>query len=156
MTSTVKELYNSPNGDRWVLAKDTSGRLIISHHPNAASGGSPSEMDADVFLAQGGGGPEHLALVEALSSLDAANTQTGRQELSVQAIERLSRSLGQAVARWWSSIPQDIQHNLFEAAVTSEGEAIRQQLALYLHGKHERTIHTLQARAMPEPDSHGG
>jgi len=50
----------------------------------------------------------------------------------------------------------EVQHDLFEAAVLAEGEAIRQPLAIYLHTKHPRTIETLQARAISEPDSLGG
>jgi len=38
----------------------------------------------------------------------------------------------------------------------AEGEGIRQQLAIFLHGKHARTVDTLHARATPEPDSLGG
>ena len=40
--------------------------------------------------------------------------------------------------------------------MTLEGEAIRQQLAIYLHGKHIRATDAMHARAMPEPDSLGG
>jgi hypothetical protein len=54
------------------------------------------------------------------------------------------------------SLTPEIQHDLFEAAVLSEGETIRQLLAVYLHGKHPRTLDLVQARAMPEPDSLGG
>ena len=156
--SLVKELYHSPNGDRWVLNRDVSGKLIVSHHPNITSGGQVSEIEVEAFLARGGHGPEHQALVEALARVDALNRAAGdqSQELSGEATDQLSRALGQAVARCWSSLPQEIQHNLFETAVMSEGEIIRQQLAVYLHGKHERTVDTLQARAMPEPDSLGG
>jgi hypothetical protein len=152
--SPVKELYKSPNGDRWVLCKDSSGRLVVTHHPNKPSGGRPSEIEVEVFLSQGGHGPEHRALVETLASLGSATGDDKAQtELPFETAEKLSRALGQAVARCWSSLPQDIQHNLFEAVVTSEGETIRQQLAVYLHGKHERTAETKQARAMPEPAS---
>jgi hypothetical protein len=77
-------------------------------------------------------------------------------DLSPEEKERLSHALGQAVARWWSSLSQEIQQNLFEAAVTSEREAIRPQLAVFLHGKHERTVDAIQRRAIPEPDSPGG
>jgi hypothetical protein len=76
--------------------------------------------------------------------------------LSADARARLSQVLGQALVHCWSRLPRDVQHDLFEAAVTSEGEAIRQQLAVYLHGTHARTIVSLQARAMSEPDSLGG
>jgi hypothetical protein len=60
------------------------------------------------------------------------------------------------VAQCWSTLPQEIQHTLSEAAVMSQGEAIRQQLAVYLRGKHERTSDVAQSRAVPEPDSLGG
>jgi hypothetical protein len=42
------------------------------------------------------------------------------------------------------------------AFVQAEGESIRQVLAMHLHDKHERTIQSVQAKAMPEPDSLGG
>ena len=148
-TSPVKELYNSPNGDRWVLSKNSSGVLIVSHHPNSASGGCVSETGVDTFLSQDGRGPERHALIQALASSDATYS-------SPKAAEQLSQALGQAVAQCWSSLPQDVQHNLFEAAVTSEGEAIRQRLAIFLHGKHERTVDAMQAEAMPTSDSLGG
>jgi hypothetical protein len=155
----VKLLYNSPNGDRWMLNRDASGKLFVSHQPNAASGGQASETEVQAFLSRGGHGPEHQALVEALARLDTLNRSAGdwnQPELSGEAIEKFWRALGQGVARCWSSLPQQMQQRLFEAAVTSEGEAIRQQLAVYLHGKHERTIDAVQARAMSEPDSLGG
>jgi hypothetical protein len=129
---------------------------MVSHQPNKASGGRSSEIDVEVFLSQDGRGPEHQALIEALANLDGGQSNGERDVLSVVTADKLSRALGQAVARGWSSLPQEIQHDLFEAAVTSEGETIRQQLAVYLHGKHERTVDAAQARAMPEPDSLGG
>jgi hypothetical protein len=154
--SLVKELYNSPNGDRWALCRGQSGRLVVAHQPNRASGGRASEIDVEVFLSQPGHGPEHQALIEALTKLDNnAQNSAGGGGLGVEAADKMSRVLGRAVARCWSRLPQDIQQNL-EAAVTSEGETIRQQLAVYLHGKHERTVDAVQARAMPEPDSFGG
>jgi hypothetical protein len=157
--SLVKELYNSPNGDRWLLNRDVSGKLFVSHHPNVASGGQVSTIEVNAFLSRGQNGPEHQALVEALARLDGLNGAEGDQiqeKLLKEVIEKLSRALGQAVARCWSSLPQDIQQNLFEAAVKAEGETIRQELAVYLHGKHDRTVDAVQARAMPEPDSLGG
>jgi hypothetical protein len=38
----------------------------------------------------------------------------------------------------------------------AQGETIRQELAVYLHGKHDRTSNVGQSRAVPEPDSLGG
>jgi hypothetical protein len=56
----------------------------------------------------------------------------------------------------WSRLSQETQHDLFEAAVAAEGEAIRQQLAIFLHGKHDRTLDAIHAKAIAEPDSLGG
>src|SRR5712692_6014373 len=61
------------------------------------------------------------------------------EAISSAAAEELTRALGHAVVRLWSSLPQDVQHHLFEAAVTSHGESIRPQLAIFLHDKHPRT-----------------
>jgi hypothetical protein len=140
MTASMqKELYNSPNGDRWILSQDATGKLVVVHQPNKSSGGRPSEVAAEVFLAQAAQGPEHQALVRELASLGLANRDKPDRELSAEETDKLSRALGQAVARCWGSLPQHIQQALFEAAVGSEGEIIRQQLAVYLHEKHART-----------------
>ena len=56
----------------------------------------------------------------------------------------------------WSRLPQDVQHDLFEGAVASQGESMRQQIAVFLHEKHSRTSDSAKSRAMPEPDSLGG
>ena len=77
-------------------------------------------------------------------------------ELSRETKEQVFRALGESAVRIWSRLPQDIQHHLFEGAVTSQGESMRQQLALFLHGRHQRTSDGTKARAMPEPDSLGG
>jgi len=65
-------------------------------------------------------------------------------------------ALGQAVAKLWSQLPQEIQHSLFETAVVSQGEPVRQQLAVFLHHKHQRTADAVKAQALSEPDSLGG
>jgi hypothetical protein len=70
--------------------------------------------------------------------------------------EQLSRALGEAVIKIWSKLPHEIQHDLFEEALVCEGEALRQRLAVFLHGRHTRTWDSIKARAMPEPDSPGG
>jgi hypothetical protein len=81
---------------------------------------------------------------------------SGLENLSVETEAPLSGSLGQAVAQCWSTLPQDVQHELFEAAVAAQGETIRPLLAVFLHGKHARTLESLRVRATPEPDSLGG
>jgi hypothetical protein len=65
-------------------------------------------------------------------------------------------ALGLAVAKTWSQLPQEIQHDLFEQAVSSQGESVRQSLAVFLHYKHQRTSDAVKAQALPEPDSLGG
>jgi hypothetical protein len=153
----VRELYNASNGDRWSLCRDAAGKLVVCHQPNEASGGRSSETDVNLLLSIGGHGPEYQALREALADLGLGPQVPDREGgISVDAMERLSRALGQAVAQCWSTLPQEIQHKLFEAAVRSQGEAIRQELAVYLHGKHDRTSDAGQSRVVPEPDSLGG
>jgi hypothetical protein len=76
--------------------------------------------------------------------------------LSTETEEEIVRALGHAVATVWSQLPQNVQHQLFEEAVASQGEAGRQQLAIFLHNRHQSTSDSLRARAMPEPDSLGG
>jgi len=71
--------------------------------------------------------------------------------------EQLTRALGEAVVRIWSNLPQEVQNHLFQEAVTSQGESIRSQLAVFLHDKHSRTVDPLgEPREMPEPDGLGG
>lgn len=86
----------------------------------------------------------------------ASRAPTQPAEIAPETADKIARALGQGLAQCWSRLAQDIQHDVFEAAVTLEGEAIRQQLAIYLHGKHTRTTDAMHARAMPEPDSLGG
>ena len=71
--------------------------------------------------------------------------------------EQLTRALGEAVVRTWSHLPKEVQNCLFQEAVTSQGESIRPQLAVFLHDKHPRTLDPLgKPREMMEPDSLGG
>ena len=76
--------------------------------------------------------------------------------LSRETSDLFSQALGDAVIRIWSHLPQDIQHKLFEEALTAEWAGMRSQLAVFLHGKHARTSTGVAARAMIEPDSLGG
>jgi hypothetical protein len=77
--------------------------------------------------------------------------------ISRDTAEQLTRALGEAVVRIWSDLPQEVQHHLFEEAITSKGETIRPQLAVFLHDKHRRTSDPLgKPRETIEPDSLGG
>jgi hypothetical protein len=65
-------------------------------------------------------------------------------------------ALGKAVTAIWRNLPQDVQHELFEHAVTAQDDATREQLAIFLHAIHFRTTDGIKARAISEPDSLGG
>jgi hypothetical protein len=77
-----------------------------------------------------------------------------------EIVERISRALGEAVVKLWSRLPQEVQHDLFEEAIASQGDGqgpeIRSQLATFLHDKHPRTCASIKANAIVEPDSLGG
>ena len=76
--------------------------------------------------------------------------------VTAEAEAQVFRALGHAVARHWSQLHHDVQHDLFEEAVASQGESVRQQLAVFLHHRHSRTSDSIKARAMIEPDGLGG
>lgn len=159
MTSLVKLLYTSPNGDSWSLHQGETGELLVIHQPNRASGGAATHVALDAFIARGGSGPEHQALSSFLENQEAAGQAGGdpaRADLTAETVDRLLGALGQAVGRRWSSLPADVQQDLFEAAVRSAGEPMRHSLAIFLHWKHARTLDAVHARAMSEPDSLGG
>ena len=70
MALEMRELYSSPNRDRWYLARDpASGEVFIQHFPNAASGGRPSHIEIGTFLSRGGRGPEHQELLRLIGTL---------------------------------------------------------------------------------------
>jgi hypothetical protein len=53
------ELYRSPNGDCWFLAREPeNGHAFILHQPNAPSGGRLSHIELGEFLCSGRG-PEN-------------------------------------------------------------------------------------------------
>ncbi len=59
---------------------------------------------------------------------------------------RFRAVLGEAVVETWSELPREIQERLFERAValghrSERDEALRQQLARFLHDRNPRTAH---------------
>ena len=65
----IRELYHSPNGDRWHLARDPdTGRVFVKHQANLPSGGHMAEIEIGVFLNQGYG-PEHQELLRLIGTL---------------------------------------------------------------------------------------
>jgi len=102
-----------------------------------------------------GTGVADSALV-ATRLLRAEAAMTALDPLPAQTQTEMSRALGSAVERSWSRLPQSIQHRLFEAAVAAQGEAMRHDLAVYLHQHHPRTCDSIRMQALLEPDSLGG
>lgn len=78
MAFQSKELYRSAaNGDRWSLIRDSqSGRVFIEHEPNVSSGGQTSRVEVGAFLAHGGHGPEHQALLRLIGTLVEESART--------------------------------------------------------------------------------
>ena len=71
----TKELYSSPNGDRWHLCKDGTGRLFVAHQANLPSGGQISRIELADFLSRGYG-PEQQSLLQLIGTLlDPAPSQ---------------------------------------------------------------------------------
>lgn len=69
----TKELYASPNGDRWFFIFDPKqGHAFIRHQANAAAGGGRSDIEIDAFLGRGERNPEHQALLRLLCRSAAA------------------------------------------------------------------------------------
>jgi hypothetical protein len=65
---TLRELYLSPNGDKWEVAEDDDKRLFIRHTPNLASGGRQSIMTLASFLQPDHAGPQQDALNKLIES----------------------------------------------------------------------------------------
>jgi hypothetical protein len=76
MSGEERELYRSPNGDRWLLIRETvSDRVLVRHEPNLPSGGKVSVIEIGEFLSRGHG-PEQQTLLRLIGSLVEAETET--------------------------------------------------------------------------------
>jgi len=65
----MRELYHSPNGDRWYLARDpATGRVFVRHQANLPSGGNIADIEIGMFLSQGKG-PEQQELLRLIGTL---------------------------------------------------------------------------------------
>ena len=70
MTIWTREIYHSPNGDRWWLAHDSdTGRVFVRHEPNLPSGGQPVDIEIGAFLVAMGNGPEKQELLRLIATL---------------------------------------------------------------------------------------
>jgi hypothetical protein len=67
---TERVLYQSSNGDTWLLTRDPVSKMpAVQHQPNVRSGGQISYTDIGTFLRAGADGPEHQALLKLIGSL---------------------------------------------------------------------------------------
>ena len=69
MPIATRDLYRSPNGDRWLLIRDDTGRVFVRHEANLPSGGGVTDLEIADFLGQGGSGPEKQELIRLIGSL---------------------------------------------------------------------------------------
>jgi len=70
MTVKMRELYSSPNGDHWYLARDIDlGHVFVRHEPNPPSGGKAARIEVGAFLSQSGQGPEYRELLRLIGTL---------------------------------------------------------------------------------------
>src|SRR5262249_31182803 len=66
----TREIYRSPNGDRWLLARDPDiGRVFVRHEPNLPSGGQVADIEIGAFLIAAGNGPEKQELLRLIGTL---------------------------------------------------------------------------------------
>ena len=64
----TRQLYRSPNGDTWFLARDpATGSAFVRHQANAPSGGQVTNIELGAFLS-GPRNPEHEALLRLIGA----------------------------------------------------------------------------------------
>jgi hypothetical protein len=93
---------------------------------------------------------------EIIEAVEAVNRPDERTGDVVDGVASLVLALGRSVTAIWGNLPQDVQRELFEHAVSAQDDTTRERLAVFLHAIHFRTTDGLKARAIPEPDSLGG
>ena len=94
-----RELYSSPNGDKWFLVCDrASGNIFIRHEPNVPSGGRMTEIDIGAFLSRGERNPEHQALLRLIGTLLDRRAQDTRRGAD-------RRGGGEWPAALWTPVP---------------------------------------------------
>ncbi|MGY3413483.1 hypothetical protein ACVWZV_009650 [Bradyrhizobium sp. GM5.1] len=63
-------IYESSNGDVWLLSRDSVSKMpVVKHRPNVSSGGRSSYTEIGNFLRNGANGPEHQALLHLIGTL---------------------------------------------------------------------------------------
>ena len=88
----IKQLYRSPNGDIWSLARDpATGSAFVRQQANAPSGGRVTDIELGAFLS-GPRNPEHEALLRLI----------GNSILDPQGVEMEDEPPGVNSSKEWS------------------------------------------------------
>ena len=67
---TERVLYQSSNGDAWLLTRNPTSKLpTVKHVPATSSGGQISYTDIGTFLRDGANGPVPHALLRLIGTL---------------------------------------------------------------------------------------
>lgn len=70
MISETREFYQSPNGERWCLARDAeSGQAFVVHEAGPPSGRQVINIEIGVFLNGVEQRPEHHGLLRLIGTL---------------------------------------------------------------------------------------
>jgi hypothetical protein len=81
MACETKDFYNSPNGDRWVLVRESdSVRVFVRHISNLPSGGRTSDVELGAFLCERRYGPQHVELLRLIGTLVEKQPKSEGQE----------------------------------------------------------------------------
>ncbi|RWG85140.1 hypothetical protein EN836_14490 [Mesorhizobium sp. M1C.F.Ca.ET.193.01.1.1] len=82
MSHSSRAFYTSSNGDRWLVVKvGERDEIFVRHEPNRASGGQPSVVDIETFMACRPGSPEGKALIDLLDQLRSEQDREGMDRL---------------------------------------------------------------------------
>jgi hypothetical protein len=70
VSAETRELYASPQGDRWFLAREKgTGDVFVVHLTEASAGGRVTQYELGAFLSRDGGHPEQQALIRLIGKL---------------------------------------------------------------------------------------
>ncbi len=76
----MRQLYRSPNGDTWFLARDpATGSAFVRHEANIPSGGQVTDIEIGAFL-NGPRNPEHEALLRLIGNSIAGTRRADTED----------------------------------------------------------------------------
>src|SRR5438105_681451 len=110
----TRQLYRSPNGDSWFLARDPeTGSAFVRHQANAPSGGQVTDIELGVFL-RGRGSPDPEALLRLI----------GASILNPRGAEADDEPLAVNTGREWSDAEMNALGEMLVRSGTSTSPAI--------------------------------